>query len=103
LCITITTIITITTTTRHQSGLDRPVSTLSDCHFRALPSRLRPFGLQFSIIFRHSALPFIIVACRIKFDLYLLSFSNSSKISAFLFVIKKTRVPGCSSEKFHIY
>ena len=34
-----------------QLGLDRPVSTSSNCPFRALSSRLLPSGLQSSIIF----------------------------------------------------
>jgi hypothetical protein len=29
----------------HQSGLDRPVSASSNCLFKGLPSRLRPFRL----------------------------------------------------------
>jgi hypothetical protein len=36
---------------RHQLDLGRPVSASSDCLFKGLPSRLRPFGLKFSIIF----------------------------------------------------
>jgi hypothetical protein len=30
---------------RHVSGLDRPVSALSNSLFKGLPSRIRPFGL----------------------------------------------------------
>jgi len=40
-----TSVIIIIIIIRHQSGLDRPVSTFSLC--RGLLSRLRPFGLQF--------------------------------------------------------
>ena len=81
--------ITIITTTRHQSGLDRPVSTPSNCLFKALPNRLVPSGLQFSTIFAILLL-FILVACRCQFDFYLLSFLSTGsafsypKISAFL-------------------
>jgi len=34
---------------RHQLGLNRPVSASSNSLFKGLPSRLRPFGLQFNI------------------------------------------------------
>jgi hypothetical protein len=60
---------------RHQSGLDRPVSTSTDSLFKCLPSRHRPFGLQFSIIFV-TLLLFILVTCRSKFC-YLLIFSST--------------------------
>ena len=79
----------IITITRHQSCLDRPVSTPSNCLFKALPSHLVPSGLQFSTIFA-ILLPFILVACRCQFDLYLLSFLSTgsafsySKIYFFL-------------------
>ena len=36
---------------RHQLGLNRAVSASSNCLFKDPPSCLRPFGLQFSIIF----------------------------------------------------
>ena len=35
---------------RHDLGLDRLVAVLSNNIFKGLPSRLRPFGLQFSIM-----------------------------------------------------
>jgi len=82
-------IIIIIIIVRHQLGLDRTVSASSDSLFKSLPSRLRPFGLQFNIIFAIPLL-FIPVTCRTQFDLHLLSFSstgftlNSSKISSFL-------------------
>jgi hypothetical protein len=69
--------------------LDRPVSTSSNRLFEGFPSRLRPFGLEFSIILGVRLL-FILVTCRSLFDLYLFSFSSagcslsSSKISSFL-------------------
>jgi len=72
----------------HEMGLDRPVSASSNSLFKGLLSRLRPFGLQFSIIF--GILLFILVTFRSHFDLYILSFSstgstfNSFKISSFL-------------------
>ena len=37
---------------RHQLGLNRPVSASSNSLYKGLPSRLRPFGLQFNTIFR---------------------------------------------------
>ena len=61
---------------RHQLGLDRPVSASSHSLFKGLPSRLRPFGLQFSIIFGFLFL-FTPVTCRSQFDLYLLSFTST--------------------------
>ena len=76
-------------TIRHQLDLDKPVSASYDCPFKSLPSRLLPFGLQFSIPFAILLL-FILVTCRSRFDLYLRSFLSTdsafsySKISAFL-------------------
>jgi len=91
---------------RHQLGPNRPVSASSNSLFKGLPSRLRPFGLQFNIIFAILLL-FIVVTCCRQFDLYLLSLSSagstfiSSKISSFLFVVKKGE-PSCSSEKINL-
>jgi hypothetical protein len=74
---------------RNQLDLKRPVSPSSSSLFKGLPSRLRPFGLQFSIIVGILFL-FILVIRLSRFDLYLPSFSttgftfNSSKISSFL-------------------
>jgi len=62
---------------RHQLGPDRPVSASSNSLFKGPPSRLRPFGPQFSINFAILLL-FILVTCRSQFDLYLLSFSYST-------------------------
>jgi len=62
----------------------------SNSLFTGLPSLLRSFGLQFSIIFGILLFLFILVARRSQFDLHLLSFLstgsafNSSKISSFL-------------------
>jgi hypothetical protein len=76
----------VSTIIRHQLDLDGPVSSSSNSLFRGLPSRLRPFGLEFSIIFAILLL-FILVTRRSKCDLYLLSLSstgsafNSSKTS----------------------
>ena len=53
---------------RHQSGPDRPVSTSSNSLFKGPPSRLRPFGLQFSTIFV-TLLLFVLFTCRSQFDL----------------------------------
>ena len=60
----------------HHLGLDRPVSASSIGTFEGLPSRLGPFGLEFSIIFGFLLL-FILVTCRSQFYLHLLSFSSS--------------------------
>ena len=46
---------------RHESGLDRPVSAAPN-PFRDLPSRLRPFGLQFRIVLA-TLLLFLLVTC----------------------------------------
>ena len=48
---------------RHQLGLDRPVSASSNSLFKGLPSRLRPFGLQFSIIFGILLLSILVASC----------------------------------------
>jgi hypothetical protein len=55
-------IIIITTTIRQELGLNRPLSTSSNSLFKILPSPLRPFGLQFSVIY--VILLFISVPCR---------------------------------------
>ena len=86
-------IIIITIIIDRQLGLDRPVSASCNSPFNGLPSRLRPFGLQFS---SNSAilLLFILVTCCSQFVLYLLSFSLagstfiSSKICSFLLLSK---------------
>ena len=81
-------IIIITIIIRHELGLSRPVSASSNGLFKGLPSRLRPFGPHFSIIF--GILLLILLTCRSQFDFNLLSFSstgsifNSSKIYSFL-------------------
>ena len=78
----------IVTIIHHQLGLDKPVAASSNSLFKGIPSRLRPFGLHFSIIF--GILVFNLVTCRSQFDLNLFSFSStvsifsSSKISSFL-------------------
>jgi len=61
---------------RHELRLSRPVSCSSASLFESLPSCLRPFGLQFNIIFGILLL-FILVTCRSQFHLYLLSFSST--------------------------
>jgi hypothetical protein len=74
---------------RHQSALDKPVSALPNTLFKGLQSCLHPIDLQFSTIFAILLL-LILVTCRSKLDLYLLSFSStgsafrSSKIYSFL-------------------
>jgi hypothetical protein len=62
---------------RHELDLDRPVSASSNSLFKGLPSPLRPFGQQFSIIF--GILLFILVPCLSQCDLNLLSFSSASE------------------------
>ena len=63
--------------------LDRTVSASSNSLFKVLPGRLRPFGLQFSIIFAILQL-FIFFTCPSQFDLYLLSFlSTGSTFNSF--------------------
>jgi hypothetical protein len=59
---------------RHELGLDRPVPASSSSLFEGLPSRLRPFGLQFSITFGILLL-FFLVTCPGQFDLQLFSLS----------------------------
>ena len=74
---------------RHQLCLDKPVAISSNTLCKGLPCRLRTFGLQFSNIFVVLLL-FILVTCRSKLDLYLLSVKstgsafNPSKIYSFL-------------------
>jgi hypothetical protein len=60
---------------RRQSGLDRPVSASSNSLFKGFPSRLRPFGLQFSTTFAILLLS-ILVTCRRQLDAYFLIFSS---------------------------
>ena len=81
--------------------LDRTVSALSNSLFKGLLSCLRPFGLQFSIIF--GILLFILVKFRSQFDLYHLSFSSTgSTFNSRNFFIPSVRknVPGYSSATF---
>jgi len=60
---------------RHDLQLDRPVSASCNSLFKTLPSRLRPFGLQFNAIFAILLL-LILVTCS-QFDLFLLSFISA--------------------------
>ena len=96
----------IDVTIRHQLGLSRPVSASFNSLFKGFRSHLLPFGPQFSIIFG-TLLLFILVTCRSKFDLHLLSFSstgstfNSSKNFFVLFVVRKG-VSGCTCEIFNL-
>jgi hypothetical protein len=91
---------------RHELGLERPVSSSSLSLFKGLPSRLRPCGLQFNIIFGILLLC-ILVACCSQFNSYLLSFSSTSstfspsKISSFL-LWSKWVYPAVFSENFHL-
>jgi hypothetical protein len=90
--------------TRHQSGLDRPVSVSSICLFKGLPSHLRPFAAQFSIIFAIVQL-FVHATCRSQFYLYLLSFSStgstfrSFKIPLYLLWSKRCKRLFCWKKK----
>jgi len=97
----------VTIVIRHRSDLDRPVSTSSNCSFKALPSRLRPFVLQFSIIFAILLLS-ILVQYRTQFDLYLLSFWStgstfSSSQNFFPPFVAKKGANGSSFEKFNLF
>ena len=65
------------------SGPDRPVAVSSNSLFKDLSSRLRPFGLQFGIIYAILLL-FILVKRRSQFQLNLRSFS-STRQTAFSF------------------
>ena len=85
-------IITIIIKIRHELGVNSPVSVSSNSLFKGLPSRLRPFGQTFRIIF--GILLFSLVTCRSQFDLYIFSLSNgstfnSSKIPSSLLWSKK--------------
>ena len=60
----------------------RPVSASSSSLFKGLPSRLRPFGLQFSSIFA-ILLRFILVSCRRQFYcIFLVSSWTGSALSS---------------------
>jgi hypothetical protein len=78
-------------TIRHQLGFDRAVSAKYNSLFKGLPSRLRPFGLQFSIIFAILLL-LILVTCRSQFDFIFLVYrqpvvlSTLPKIPSFFLV-----------------
>ena len=58
---------------RHQVGRDSRVSASSNNLFKGLPIRLRPTGLQSSVIFATPLLS-IAVTCRSQFHLQLLGF-----------------------------
>ena len=45
---------------RHELGLDRPVLAPSNSLFKGLPSRLRPFGVKFSIILASCCCSFLL-------------------------------------------
>jgi hypothetical protein len=74
---------TMIITTRHELGLDKPVSTPSNSLFKDFSSRLRPFGRHFSISLGILLL-LIHVTCRKQFDLYLISFSTTGTTSSLL-------------------
>jgi hypothetical protein len=82
-------IVNIIMINRHELSLDGYVPASSNSLLNGLPNRLRPFGLQFNIIFG-TLLFFILVTFRGQFDLCLLSFSSAdyasdfSEISSFL-------------------
>ena len=66
--------VTIIVIIRHALGPERPVTVSSDSFFKGRPCRLRPFVLQFNIIFGILLL-LILVTCCSQFDLYLLGLS----------------------------
>ena len=86
---------------------DRPVSASPNSLFNGLPSRLRPFWLQFSTAFAITLLLFIAATGHGQLNLYLLSFSStgstfsSSRTSSFLFVVEKG-VAGRSLQIFRL-
>jgi len=89
----------------HQLGLDRPVSASSNSLIKGLPSHLRQFGLQFSII-SGILLLFILSNVVENFICIFLVSCHLVLLSTFPnyfvpFVVKEG-VPGCSSEKFHL-
>ena len=61
---------------RHQLDLNRRVSATTNSLFKGLPSRPRPFGLQFSLIFAILLL-FILDTCLSQWDLHLLIFRST--------------------------
>jgi len=94
---------------RHQSGTDRPVPTFYSSLFKGLPSRVRPFVLQFNITLVTLLLLFILVTCR-HFSFSSTGYtSNSSKISSSplwsrgfyaAVLLKKIRLQWCQSFLF---
>jgi hypothetical protein len=74
---------------RHELGPNRPVSASSNSLFKGLPSRLRPFGLYFSITL-DILLFFIPVTCcgQFKTPAYELTFKTFF-ISSFLYNVIK--------------
>jgi len=100
----ITIIIIIIIIIRHQSDLNRPVSTSSNGLFKRLPSSLRPFGLQFSTFFLTILLLFILVTCRSHFDLYLLGFlSNGSAFNLPKYRVIRNDCPGFNNSPYTIH
>jgi hypothetical protein len=89
----------------HAIGFNTTVSASSNALCKRLPCRLRPFGLQFSII-SGILLLFIPATCRSQFDLHLLSFSltgfTSNPIKIFIPFVVKQSVSCCSSKKCHV-
>jgi hypothetical protein len=60
----------------HELGLNISATSSSNSVLKGLSSRLRPFGLNFGIIFGIILL-FLLVICRSQFDLCLLGFSST--------------------------
>ena len=75
---------------RHQLDLERPVSASSISLLKGLPSRLHPFGLQFSISF-FILLLFILAVYRSQSDLFLINWFYFQFLENFFnhFVVKK--------------
>jgi len=89
---------------RHELSLDRTVSTSSNSLLEGIPSRLRPFCLQFNSIFGISCSFLLHVAdnfiCIFLVSRQMVLLSSLPKLFT-PFVVKKG-VPGCSSEKFNL-
>jgi hypothetical protein len=83
---------------RYDCALKDFLSASSNSLFRGFPSRVLPFGLQFSIIFGILLL-FILVTLS-QFNLHLLSFSSiGSNLTPPHSFCGQKGVPSCSSEK----
>ena len=93
--------------TRHQLGLDRPVSASSNSLFKGLPIRLSPFGTEIIIISDILLLLYLLhvvasVICIFLVSRQLVRLPVPPNFFFIHFVIKEG-VAGCSYEKFQLY